>query len=40
MIVKDLDLTKYTIALRSKVSIEIGLKNDIDNSYPEIIWFK
>lgn len=40
MVVKNLDLTKYTIALRSKVSIEIGLKNNIDSSYPEIIWFK
>jgi len=28
------------VALRSKVSIEIGLENRIDNKYPSIIWFK
>lgn len=40
MISKDLDVTKYTVALRTKVKIEIGLKNNIDRQYPDIIWFK
>lgn len=40
MVSKDLDVTRHTIALRSKVQIEIGLKNNIDKQYPDIIWFK
>ena len=34
------DVQRYKVALRSKVSIEIGLENRIDNKYPSIIWFK
>lgn len=34
------DLTRYSIALRSKIKIEIGLENKINNKYPDIIWFK
>lgn len=40
MVSQDLDLTKYSIALRTKVKIEIGLENNIDNKYPSIIWFQ
>lgn len=40
MVSKDLDVTRHTIALRSKIQIEIGLKNNIDKQYPDIIWFK
>lgn len=40
MVSKDVNINKYTIALQSKVKIEIGLKNKIDKKYPQIIWFK
>lgn len=40
MLSKTEDLTKYTIALKSKVKIEIGLENRINDNYPNIIWFK
>lgn len=39
MVTNDLNITNYSIALRTKVRIEIGLKNKIDKTYPDIIWF-
>ena len=33
-------LTDYYWALKSRFSLEIGLKNQIDKKYPDIIWFE
>lgn len=40
MVSKTIDFTKYNIALQSKVRIDLGLKNNIDSSYSDIIWLQ
>lgn len=39
MITKTADLKDYTIMLKTKVKIDIGLENNIDPNFPKIIWF-
>jgi hypothetical protein len=35
----DIKLTDYYWGVKTKFNLSIGLKNLIDNNYPEIIWF-
>ena len=35
----DINITNYFWCLNSRINIEIGLSNNIDSNYPEIIWF-
>lgn len=39
MLTKTADVKEYTIMLKTKVKIDIGLENNIDKKYPSIIWF-
>lgn len=40
MVSETLDLTLSYWALKNKFKLEVGLKNEIDSNYPEIVWFK
>lgn len=40
MVSTDLNVNIFVLGLERKFILEIGLKNKIDNNYPEIIWFK
>lgn len=40
MITPNLDTNMYYLGLERKFKLEIGLENNIDDSYPNIIWFK
>ena len=40
LIVDDLNLTDYYWGVSNKFKLEIGLKNHINSTYPDIIWFK
>ena len=40
MIAKDVNINDFYWGLKTKVKLEIGLTNDIDTRYPDIIWFK
>lgn len=40
MVAQDYDFNAYYWGLKSKFKLEIGLKNTINNKYPDIIWFK
>lgn len=41
MVVNESEIPKpYSWALETKCQIEIGLKNNINSTYPDIIWFK
>jgi hypothetical protein len=33
------DLTEYYWTLKTKFKLEIGIENNIDPKYPDIIWF-
>ena len=37
---QDFNYSNYLWGLNTKFSLEIGVLNEIDNKYPEIIWFK
>ena len=37
---EDVDINEYYWGMNSKIRLYIGLKNFVDDSYPEIIWFK
>lgn len=39
MISKDINLTDYQWGLKTKVKVEIGVANEIDENYDKIIWF-
>lgn len=39
MVANDLNIKDYYWGLNTKFKLEIGVKNTIDNNYPEIIWF-
>ena len=39
MIAQDINLNNFYWGLNSKIKIEIGLSNSINNAYPNIIWF-
>lgn len=40
IVANELNIHEYYWGLNSKFKLSIGLKNNIDNKYPEIIWFK
>lgn len=39
MLAGDLDINDYYWGIKDKFKLEIGVANNIDNRYPEIIWF-
>lgn len=39
MIAKDVNINEFYWGLNTKFKLMIGLKNFVDNRYPEIIWF-
>ena len=39
LIANDLSIRDFYWSLKSKFKLEIGIKNNINNNYPEIIWF-
>jgi len=39
MIVDNLELRDYYWGLKNKFKLEVGMRNFVDKSYPEIIWF-
>ena len=40
MVAKELNINEFYWGLTNKFKLEIGLKNNINKNYPEIIWFK
>ncbi len=40
MIAQDVNINEFYWGLKNKFKLEIGLKNDFNSFYPEIIWFK
>jgi hypothetical protein len=40
LVAEDIDINEFYWGLNSKFKLEIGLRNFIDNNYPDIIWFK
>lgn len=40
MVSPDVDITNTYWALKNKFKLEVGVENEIDSQYPEIIWFK
>ena len=40
LIAKDVNITDFYWGVSNKFTLEIGLKNNINNEYPDIIWFK
>lgn len=40
MISPDVDITNTYWALKNKFKLEVGVENEIDSQYPDIIWFK
>lgn len=40
LIAKDINIKDFNWSLNTKFKLEIGLTNNIDKNYPDIIWFK
>lgn len=40
IVAQDFDYSNYLWGLNTKFKLEIGVKNNVDASYPDIIWFK
>ena len=40
IVAKDFDYSNYMWGLNTKFKLEVGVKNTINNYFPEIIWFK
>ena len=40
MVAQDFDYSDYSWGLNTKFKLEIGVENTVDDSYPNIIWFK
>ena len=40
MVSMDLNINIFMLGLERKFILEIGLKNKVDDKYPDIIWFK
>ena len=40
LIAKDVNITDFYWGVSNKFTLEIGLKNNINKEYPNIIWFK
>jgi hypothetical protein len=39
LVANDFDYSNYLWGLNTKFKLEIGLKNEINSNYPDIIWF-
>jgi hypothetical protein len=39
MLAYDIKLTDYYWGIKTKFNLSVGLKNLIDPTYPEVIWF-
>ena len=39
LIAKDLDINSFYWGVKTKFKLEVGLKNNINPEYPDIIWF-
>ncbi len=39
LVAKEVNINEFYWGLTNKFKLEIGLRNKIDSSYPEIIWF-
>jgi len=39
MVAKEININEFYWGLYSKFKLEIGLKNFVDDKYPDIIWF-
>ena len=39
LVAQELNITDFYWGLKNKFKLEIGLKNNIDSNYPDIIWF-
>lgn len=39
MVVEDVDVSNYYWGLNTKFKLEVGIKNNVNNNYPDIIWF-
>jgi hypothetical protein len=39
MVAKEMNINDFYWGLNTKFKLEIGLKNMLDNKYPDIIWF-
>jgi hypothetical protein len=39
MVAKDFDYMNYYWGVNTKFKLEVGLANDFDSRYPEIVWF-
>lgn len=39
LVAKDLNINDFYWGVKSKFKLEVGLKNNINNNYPDIIWF-
>ena len=39
MVAQEYDYSNYTWGLNTKFKLEVGIKNEIDFNYPDIIWF-
>ena len=40
LVAEDVNINEFYWGLRNKFTLELGLKNEINENYPEIIWFK
>jgi hypothetical protein len=40
MIADNVNLNSFYWGLKNKFILEVGLKNSINKSYPDIVWFK
>lgn len=40
MVAKEININDYYWGLKTKFKLEIGIKNDIDSNYKDIIWFR
>lgn len=40
LVAENVNINEFYWGLRNKFTLELGIKNDINKNYPEIIWFK
>jgi hypothetical protein len=40
MVAENVNINEFYWGLKSKFKLEVGLKNEINFTYPDIIWFK
>ena len=39
IVTQDINISNYLWSLNTKFRLEVGMKNEIDENYPDIIWF-